>query len=1080
MILVLLSISLIGQSQNPPDLLKQIVPLSPNAAAIAKYGEIPVGHFTGVPNINIPLHTIKSGTLELPLSLNYHAGGNKVESIASWVGLGWNLGTIPSISRSVRGIPDENGGFFNKYSGKTVRELAQLIGTDINPTLARDYAHDLYVGTTDSEPDIFFYNLLGESGKFFYDQDIEDFITFPKSNTTITRDGASYRLITQDGTEYIFNKTETTSSQGATDPGPPVTSSWFASKMISANKNDTITFSYSLESQLYRTKTVTTKYHYLVGLPTTPPPDAGSITTINTISAMRLQRITFRNGYIDFNENAIPRDDLQNSHSLDNISIYNSHDDLVKKYQFIYHYTTGGGGISCNSVNSFTRTWMFLDTVAQISANDGEELVHSFDYKETNLPCRLSAAQDYWGYYNGENSNIDLTPSVNIPGSDPPAQIPGADREVDPLKSQIGIIKKITYPTGGYTEFDFENNQASADDLPKQYTPSTRIVSGDEFIDPNVPLSQYNVFEKTFVLNNPPDPLLNNDNPSGGAFVTFTLADPGCDLSGGASDCARFTVEGVSHILGPIDIHDVDHPQRFHLPNGTYKLKASFDQQDPQYHHFVFIAEWQEIDTTLPASNYVGGLRVKEIRSYTGSSAQPLIKKYKYTTGYNSIISSGDVFSKPNFSFSDQVVFVDPTNAAGGIFAALVLRIRSISNIQQVSHSGSYVGYKNVIEETVNPDETGYTEYQFSHVRNVLSTAFPYPPSVSFELDRGQLIEESHYMKSGNDFVLKKRRELTYHKQLDFTNDTTHTFALKWGNTHIGNIAAPAAQVFTSYLVLAGWSNIMLETVTNYANNNSIEKITRYYYDNPDHLLPTRIKVYGSNGDQLLTEYKYPGDYATISSEINALITANKINVPVETISSKNGKVISAQGVAHKESDLLPEQFYTYPNPTNTPFTSSVDGENFSSYETGATIISRDNKGNIQEYVGRDGTSNTIIWGYSKSFPIAKIENASYVEIQSEVAALQALSNADDDNCTSPACKEQQLRVALNNLRSLSGLEDAMITTYTYDPLVGMTSQTDPNGQTVYYEYDAFNRLKQVRDFEENILVQHDYNYKNE
>jgi len=100
------------QAQDLPD----IVPLSPNAASIAKYGEVPVGYFTGVPNIGIPIYTVSSGELSLPLSLSYHAGGHKVETTASWTGLGWSLGSIPSISRTVRGIPDEIG-FFTKYQG---------------------------------------------------------------------------------------------------------------------------------------------------------------------------------------------------------------------------------------------------------------------------------------------------------------------------------------------------------------------------------------------------------------------------------------------------------------------------------------------------------------------------------------------------------------------------------------------------------------------------------------------------------------------------------------------------------------------------------------------------------------------------------------------------------------------------------------------------------------------------------------------------------------------------------------------------------------------------------------------------
>jgi YD repeat-containing protein len=51
------------------------------------------------------------------------------------------------------------------------------------------------------------------------------------------------------------------------------------------------------------------------------------------------------------------------------------------------------------------------------------------------------------------------------------------------------------------------------------------------------------------------------------------------------------------------------------------------------------------------------------------------------------------------------------------------------------------------------------------------------------------------------------------------------------------------------------------------------------------------------------------------------------------------------------------------------------------------------------------------------------------------------------------------------------------MTTYTYDPLVGMTSSTDERNRTTYYIFDDFGRLKEVKDHEGNILQQHDYNY---
>ena len=52
-----------------------------------------------------------------------------------------------------------------------------------------------------------------------------------------------------------------------------------------------------------------------------------------------------------------------------------------------------------------------------------------------------------------------------------------------------------------------------------------------------------------------------------------------------------------------------------------------------------------------------------------------------------------------------------------------------------------------------------------------------------------------------------------------------------------------------------------------------------------------------------------------------------------------------------------------------------------------------------------------------------------------------------------------------------------MVSTYTYDPLIGVTSMTDPRGQTIYYEYDEFNRLKHVKDQDGNILSKNDYHY---
>jgi hypothetical protein len=54
---------------------------------------------------------------------------------------------------------------------------------------------------------------------------------------------------------------------------------------------------------------------------------------------------------------------------------------------------------------------------------------------------------------------------------------------------------------------------------------------------------------------------------------------------------------------------------------------------------------------------------------------------------------------------------------------------------------------------------------------------------------------------------------------------------------------------------------------------------------------------------------------------------------------------------------------------------------------------------------------------------------------------------------------------------------DAQMVTYTFNPLIGITSQCSPDNQLLYYEYDGYNRLLNIRDRENNIIKNFGYNY---
>lgn len=55
--------------------------------------------------------------------------------------------------------------------------------------------------------------------------------------------------------------------------------------------------------------------------------------------------------------------------------------------------------------------------------------------------------------------------------------------------------------------------------------------------------------------------------------------------------------------------------------------------------------------------------------------------------------------------------------------------------------------------------------------------------------------------------------------------------------------------------------------------------------------------------------------------------------------------------------------------------------------------------------------------------------------------------------------------------------EQAQMRTYTYEVLTGMTSSTDTNGSTTYFEYDGFQRLRAVKDKDHNVLKRYHYHY---
>ena len=125
-----------------------------------------------------------------------------------------------------------------------------------------------------------------------------------------------------------------------------------------------------------------------------------------------------------------------------------------------------------------------------------------------------------------------------------------------------------------------------------------------------------------------------------------------------------------------------------------------------------------------------------------------------------------------------------------------------------------------------------------------------------------------------------------------------------------------------------------------------------------------------------------------------------------------------------------------------------------------------------QSFTPVASTTTTLLWGYENQYPVAEVKNATFEQVR---AALQ-LSAADLEVASATALPTADYLARIAALRT--NLPEAIVTTYTYEPLVGMASSTDPAGVTTTYAYDGFQRLNLVRDQDNNIVKQYQYNYR--
>ncbi|MET3035418.1 RHS repeat domain-containing protein [Chryseobacterium sp. NRRL B-14859] len=232
-------------------------------------------------------------------------------------------------------------------------------------------------------------------------------------------------------------------------------------------------------------------------------------------------------------------------------------------------------------------------------------------------------------------------------------------------------------------------------------------------------------------------------------------------------------------------------------------------------------------------------------------------------------------------------------------------------------------------------------------------------------------------------------------------------------------------------------------------------------------------KEIDSYGGIVETSYQYAHEKGN-----QLMISKNMIGIPLETVSTQT--IGNSTKTLSKSETIYPLN----QTEANTKTSGLVLPTSVLSYDLQNPTVSTtevlydkyDSKGNLQQYTTKDGVSTVIIWGYNTTKPIAKIEGAKLADINPSV--INAIVSASDtDGAAGANNDETNLLNAFNTFRNtLSGYQ---ITTYSYDPLIGVRSITPPSGIRESYIYDAAGRLEMVIDANGKVLKEMKYNYKN-
>ena len=1038
--------------------LEQIpdVPPSPQAAAFNRLGDYQVNNNYGAPDINIPLFEIDHHGYKIPLTLHYEATPLKPGYNYDVTGMGWTLSGNSCVSRTIKDRADECAylNFFTPFTLDTFQDNlgSQLMYVNYKDRLYQlNYQYDSYNIVLPSSRTIPFY-MHKSNGVMTYDlmpSDGDVQITCYYGTNSID----SLKVRDENGVTYHFRDAETAHNGFDNDVNAYRNVTWYLTS-IDIPAKGTINYEYTGEQSI-PTYTVEEPVLRVSRLMSQMLEDSGRYLEVSSPPQpecprhkMRfLRSISYGPTRVDFNY----QPDGKHMKEI----VVTDCGDTIRKYSLT---------ISPSSSYASSLTSLVIS-----GSGDGDRLAYGFTYTNNVNPGDRT---DYWGnrcfsnsakdlgnfnmYFNNEEDGYILSRNdiQGQPGIGTLVQLIN-NNEGDPyyyykIKLQSttsgdtrqptspeahGVLRRITYPNGGYTDFAFENHRF----------PTATAANGD------------------FVFDRRGQRII-----EGGGFRIKSIINHAANDSIASEDHYRygFTLGDILHRNFPLPLPenlDLNDTLNHHIGCGeavvdpnllTFMTFSYYKTGDPTFsqprqiqkmalgqnsevrnmvNHQGSATWWDAWFSARTFQSLLGGRRpvvYPEVTVYHGNPDMPAKCKSKTVYKYDIYAVHHDAYSYYLLSF-DQAATADtayferlcynfsndaPELMCDGYQAAKRHQLKSRSEYSYDASGGAW--------ELVSEEAYSYTEENLPIGGNIFNSSLSreYRSNYTYPLGNNPWL----WNKYLGEFYTP-----VYQSQGRFTISEKSTTTLRRGGTRsrYNTLDEKYSYLYPGVLLSRYYSD---QLKNSYSNT----------YDKKDSCL--YIGEMNGGGNSVIAAMKSRNMLASL--------------VSAETYTFESPTILSGSKMDYGffEGKYLPSKLYE---------------SNGNVYEESMKILSYDSYGNPTEIVdlktGNEttGTHSVFLWDEYGRYMTAMIRNATLSQVQGISQPLTGSS--------------QSRHATLKN-----ALPNALVQTWDYQPLVGVSSHTDVSGQTILYEYDGLGRLKKEKRVvngasEPEILHEYEYNFLN-